>query len=207
MKSHAVAGSAETLAAAAIQRPRVSLLASKVLGIDISLSHTAVALGDYSSAYAQTYPTKALGDDVHARMARCALIVEPVVAVAREHAAELALIVFEAYPYAGGKFAGKAYDRGELGGILRWELRALDVPIVEVFPNTLKAFAADYGRAEKNEVIDALRDRYHVILKDDNQADAFACMALGQCVLGRWTASSVKQHDVVRDCRRKWGLS
>jgi hypothetical protein len=194
------------MTAVAELRPRASVLAQKVLGVDLSLTHTAVALGDYSAAWAKTFPTKSLGEDVHARMARCALVVEPVVAVARQHAAELALIVFEAYPYAGGRFAGKAYDRGELGGILRWEMRGLGVPIVEAFPNTLKAFAADYGRADKNEVREALGARYHVAITDDNQADAFACMALGQCVLGRWVASSTKQDDVVRSCRRKWGI-
>ena len=188
-------------------KPRVPVLADQVLGIDVSLTHTAVVLGGPNGSLAQTFVTKTIGDDVHARMCRNALVVEPIAAIAREHARDIALVVFEAYPYAGGKYAGKAYDRGELGGILRWELRAIGVPIVEVFPNTLKAFAADYGRADKNEVIAAVQERYRMVVRDDNQADAFACMALGQCVLGRWVPLSTKQGKMVDECRRKWALS
>lgn len=118
------------------------------------------------------------------------------------------IVVYEGYAFgARGKNAG-VYSTGELGGVLKlmmWE-RGLDVMLVP--PTTLKLAIvgkgnADRGQKEKPEMRDALHKKFGYLIDQNDEADAFALMLLGEIRYIGGLPEGVRKQlklDSLRDC-------
>ena len=89
-------------------------------------------------------------------------------------------IIYEDYAMGGKTNKGRLFSIGELGGVLKtlaWE-RGMDVLLVP--PSSLKLFATGKGNADKEEVMDAIAKRYSYSVTQNDEADAFILMKMGQ---------------------------
>lgn len=85
------------------------------------------------------------------------------------------LVAIEGPAYASN--TGSMWDRAGLWWLVVNTLDQQGIPVITIPPATLKKFATDNGRADKGEVIAAMRHlwRDHAAhVADDNQADALA---------------------------------
>lgn len=106
----------------------------------------------------------------------------------REHFEELTegcdLIVYEGYSMGTPKKAqggvGRFFSIGELGGVLLTNASDNGIPVLLVPPMTLKMFATGMGNAPKEDVIAAVKDYWGYDVPNNDEADAFALMKLGQ---------------------------
>lgn len=159
------------------------LLGESVLGIDSSLKGFASCYsvpGRPDLIEGEWKSDPAVG--VTARMARVEQLVRGVLQIVSAHKPSLVLI--EGYSY--NSTGGQAFDRAELGGILRWELvRRGCNKIVEVAPATLKKFTTGDGHAKKPAMISAIARLQHRQIKTDNKADAAALCELGLALTGQ----------------------
>lgn len=76
--------------------------------------------------------------------------------------------------------ATHAHAKGELGGVLRWEIaRENHIPVVLVKPNSRAMFATGKGNAPKPAVVSAVSARTGIVFPTDDHCDAFViwCMA------------------------------
>lgn len=65
----------------------------------------------------------------------------------------------------------RAFDLGEVAGVVKCLLVERGVPFVVVPPSTLKKFATGVSSASKDEMLGAAR-QFDAAVEDDNQADA-----------------------------------
>jgi Holliday junction resolvasome RuvABC endonuclease subunit len=107
-------------------------------------------------------------------------------------AAQPQLAVYEDYAMGAGKGprSNNAFHLGELGGVLKTLLWERGVDILLVSPGTLKKALTGNGHADrgvkgKPMMRAALAARYGVKLMQDDEADGFALLALGE----RWAGS------------------
>lgn len=87
------------------------------------------------------------------------------------------LVPFEGY--AMGRFAGRAFDLGELGGVLKLALFERKIPILLVPPSCLKLFATGKGNADKDQVMVAMAKHRGRLFASDDEADAYALLQMG----------------------------
>lgn len=162
----------------------------RVLAIDPSLAGCAVATAvGGQDAVVQRIKTKPVPRvevhgrdpvrDVRGAVHRYRAIADRIATIARR-GSSLDLVLIEGYAFVDGN-AGEL-DRIELGGVIRDRLADV-APIVEVAPATLKKFATGNGRASKDEMIGALASRHMHAFTSNDEADAFALLMLGLCVL------------------------
>lgn len=93
------------------------------------------------------------------------------------------LIAYEGYSMGSPKKrggVGRFFDIGELGGVLKMAAAELGIPMLLVPPKTLKMFATGNGNADKDMVIATVKDYWGHDIPNDDEADAFALMKLGQ---------------------------
>jgi Holliday junction resolvasome RuvABC endonuclease subunit len=155
-----------------------------VLGVDQSLTCTGVARvvgGTVSVARIRTEPTEAgdlvalrdrirsiVGQTLRFAPARCVSIIEAPIVV------------------RNGK-GGAQLERAWLFGLLVDQL-LLRGPVVQVRTTTRAMYATSNGRAEKKEVLAAMRATFPDLrIPDDNAADALALAAMG----ARWMGSPI----------------
>ena len=176
-----------------------------VMGIDPSLTAFAVAVAAPGKIPAlQVYRSKPAGD-VRARVMRYRSLVWPLLGLAIEHKPKLVLI--EGYAFGAAVRRGEDgkvkvsqrghHDRSELGGILRDRLLEHVGSIVEVAPAALKKFMAGSGAAKKSEAVSAFSVRVGKVFKSDDEADSWALMMLGMCLLGQSAPETKQQREVV----------
>lgn len=127
----------------------------RVIGLDLSLTSTGVALPDGS---VRRITVKAVGVERLVRIAD---------AVRRLAVADLAVIE----GYAFGR-QNQAAHLGELGGVIRVSLFGLGVPYVEVPPALLKKFATGKGNASKEDMLVAAVKRLGYDGASNDEADA-----------------------------------
>lgn len=123
--------------------PLVDLVAApdgglRVIGLDLSLTSTGVALPDGT-----TYRIKTRSGDGDARLL---VIRDNLRAALAEHQPHLAVVEDLPTHAKGSGITGMVH------GVARSELVAAGVPYALVVPATLKCFACDNGRAEKPEL-------------------------------------------------------
>jgi len=177
-----------------------------ILAVDPSLAGTAYALAlPGLPVLCERVKTKPSGPSVFARVDRYRAITDPIVDLARQHEPALCLIEGYSFGSAGGKVAGRAHDRAELGGVLRWRLRSRVAAFVEVAPSTLKKFACGRGNAPKAEVVSAASRRWGRTFASDDEADAYCLMMLGLVLVGRASADNKAQAEVVAMLRKSNG--
>ena len=199
-----------------------------VLGIDPSLRGCAFALGGVLGGTLGTLfedvrksnPAK----DVNERVRRYRAIVDPLVEVARCGKPRLAVI--ESYAFGVQVFG--LVDRAELGGILRDRLAPHCELILEVGTSAVKKWATGFGgggklppglteqqrrqqlarrrKDSKTAVRNGIADLYGVRYEGDDaddQADAYALMRIGACLVGIDEPRTDAQREVVASLRRK----
>lgn len=80
-------------------------------------------------------------------------------------------ITLEDYAYGG---SDKGFVLGELGGVLKYALGSLGIPVYQISIPHPKMYVAKDGHASKTDVIKALRSQFSFSTKNDNIADAVA---------------------------------
>ena len=170
-------------APAAHERWVAPLLGESVLGIDPSLRGFAICYSVPGRAELIEGEWKSEpADGVRARMERIDQLIRGTLQIVIAH--KPGLILIEGYSM-GSKF-GMAFDRYELGGVLRRELCKLTTcPIIEPAPKTLKKFTTGDGAAQKSAMISAIARLQHRQIKTDNKADAAALCELGLALTGQ----------------------
>lgn len=106
--------------------------------------------------------------------------------------AEAILIAYEGY--AMGANVGRAFDIGELGGVLKLLAFELDVDILVVPPRNLKLFATGSGNAKKPEVIKAVADVWGYNIPRDDEADAFVLYKMGEAYRSKRVSRGYEEH-------------
>lgn len=161
-----------------------------ILGIDLSTSATGLCMlskGTFAYLETEQWPgrqqtTGFIGE----RFYRCALIVPtgsgtlekwesvllPILAWA-QHANR---VMIEGYGFSVHMQATRAL--AEIGGIVRYHLRKLGQPPIEIAPTSLKKFLTGNGRADKIEMLRAVR-REGLSIDDHNIADAYGLAKIG----------------------------
>jgi crossover junction endodeoxyribonuclease RuvC len=168
--------------------------APTVLGIDPSLAGCAIALSTTEyPVQLERWSSKPCGPTPHERCERYRNLAAPIIELGARW--KPTIVVIEGYAFAAHGGAGHSII--EFGGILRNGLVYFTPRIVEVPPSQLKLFAAGSGRADKNDVVLALSQRYRVTFESHDEADAFACMAIGRCLLGLSEPLDAFENEVV----------
>lgn len=149
-----------------------------IIAIDPSLTGTAIVRGDEHDYEVRTFGSVNIGDEVAQRIDRYDLLIEEIIGWLRD--CRVSAIYIEAYSY--GSNDARAKFSAEYGGLLRWCL--LDVLIdgdkfYEVAPMTLKKFVTGKGAGKKEDVIAHIVKRYGIMLKGNDQYDAFGLFRLG----------------------------
>lgn len=138
-----------------------------VIGIDPSLLRTGYAMeGGEVGTISPPKGVRGPGRLMYIRDAILSLLDEGVTFVAYEG-------------YAMGRFAGRAFDLGELGGVLKvvfWERK---LPFLIVPPSSLKLFATGKGNADKSRVCEAMSRHRGGAFRYDDEADAYALLQMG----------------------------
>lgn len=146
-----------------------------ILGIDPSLTNTAIVRGDEHGYEVASFGSTNQGDHVAGRIGRYDLLISDVMEWLGERRPQA--IYLEAYSY--GSNDARAKFSAEYGGILRWHLVELTDRILEVAPMTLKKFCTGAGKGGKDLVIAHLARRYDVVLASNDEFDAFGLFRLG----------------------------
>lgn len=172
----------------------VQVKPSHVMGIDPSLTGTAVCLMTPPEHFVMHRFTSKPAMGVHDRMERFTSLVDGVLSTI--DAIVPKLVVIEGYSFASQ--GAMQLDRIEYGGILRYELDARGYNIVEVPPTSLKKFCCGKGNGDKTGVISALTKRYGVEFHTNDEYDAMGLALLGMCLTGLSEPHTKAQADVIK---------
>lgn len=148
-----------------------------ILAIDPSLTSTGYAYGGIGSraAVGTIVPRKMTG---LFRLAYLRAEVEKLITLAWPD-----LVAYEGY--AMSRFANRAFDLGELGGVLKSTVYAYRIPLLIVPPSCLKLYATGRGNADKPMVMAEMAKRRGRLFASDDEADAYALWLMGGEVLDR----------------------
>jgi Holliday junction resolvasome RuvABC endonuclease subunit len=76
----------------------------------------------------------------------------------------------EGYAYDVG--AGRVFELGEIGGVVKMVLHDAAIPFLIVPPASLKQFVADHGQAKKEQMRAAVLRKWKVDVEQDDECDA-----------------------------------
>ena len=155
-----------------------------IIGLDLSLTSTGVAIGDSQFAIA----SKATGVERLNEISRA--IAELFVDMPEP------AVVMEGYSF--GSRNSQSHSIGELGGVVKLTLWGLGVPFVIVPPTSRAKFATGRGNASKSEVVSAVSARTGIVWEGkgaDDKCDAWLLQEIGLWYFGQprfeWPASHV----------------
>jgi Holliday junction resolvasome RuvABC endonuclease subunit len=145
-------------------------MASRVLGLDLSLTATGIA-----DPTGRLFTIKPRGRRGMQRLAYIRNRILEQVALGTD------LVAIEGYSYASKGSSGVSL--GELGGVIRLALWEAGTPLAEVPPSCLKKYATGRGNASKDEVLVACVKRLGLEPRSNNESDAawLRAMALDHC--------------------------
>lgn len=104
------------------------------------------------------------------------------------------LVVLEALPPQIPGAHGLHAERAALWWQIAGTFIRHGVPVAEVAPTTLKKWATGSGRADKAQVVAAMRHLWPLNrIRDDNEADALALASMGAQHLG-WHGAEAEHH-------------
>lgn len=154
----------------------------RIVGLDMSLTGTGVAVLERDELTGETMPPRTLtlkskgkaGDDLLTRGYRVDLLRQDVALAARY--ATFVIIEQPAFSQTGGSH----HDRSGLWWLVVRDIQRLGIPVVEVAPTTLKKYVTGKGNASKMEVMaKMIRLMPQVEIANDNEADALALALMG----------------------------
>jgi Holliday junction resolvasome RuvABC endonuclease subunit len=161
----------------------------RVVGLDLSLTSTGVALPDGTLA---TITSKRRG------IQRCIDITQQLHTMLRfDVSIRVDLFTIEGYSFASRN--SQAHALGELGGIIRADLWTCSVPWVDVPPASLKRYATGKGNAPKDQVLVAAVHRLDITPSNSDEADAAWLRALTLDHYGHPLAAMPKTHRTALD--------
>ncbi|WP_405056944.1 hypothetical protein OG474_29920 [Kribbella sp. NBC_01505] len=147
-----------------------------IAGLDLSLTGTGIAT--YGGGEIRTHLIKTVGkktDTVYETAARIDSIEHDIL---QRIGSDCELAVIEA-PSFGSK-GGSGHERAGLWWKVTTTLIRHGVRIAKVAPTTLKAYVANNGKADKDEVLAAVIRKYpKADVTNNNVADAVGLMAMG----------------------------
>lgn len=146
----------------------------RVIGLDLSLTSTGIALGDATEVLAPR--PKGIERLLWIRDA----IVECVTDKPKP------VVCIEGYSF--GSRNSQAHAAGELGGLIRCTLWEMEVPFVDIPPTCRAKFATGRGNASKSEVVSAISARTGIVWDGkgaDDRCDAWILQECGLTYLGR----------------------
>lgn len=166
-------------------------MAQTIIGIDPSLTNTAVIRGDARDYQIATFGSTFEGDRVVERVERYDGLVAGIMDWIGSEPVDA--IYIEAYSY--GSNDARAKFSAEYGGILRWHLAELTDRIFEVAPMTLKKFCTGAGKGGKELVCAHLSRRWHVMFGSNDEFDAFGLFRLGLVAEGLYEATNQAERE------------
>lgn len=104
-------------------------------------------------------------------------------------------IVIEGYSL--GKFANSTIPLVELGGLLRFMLKIDGYSWLDPRASQVKKFGSGSGAAKKNMMVMSVFKRWGFEAKDDNEADAFVCAAMGLAHAARLAGMTVDMTKII----------
>jgi crossover junction endodeoxyribonuclease RuvC len=149
----------------------------KLIGLDLSLTATGVAVGES----VVVIKTKTTGverlNDIRSQLRKEIGRFNPKVAIIEG--------------YAFGAHDRGARSIGELGGVVRLMLADYKIKFVEVPPASLKKFATGKGNADKDNVL-AAAIKHNRRINNNNAADAWWLYQMGAAAYGQQVAPTLK---------------
>lgn len=172
-----------------------SIVSKTVVGIDASLTNTAVVIGDGERFRLKEFGSKSTGDSARARIERYDTLVADIVKFI-ESQQPIRAIYIEDYAFSRN---GAGQSRlCELGGILRWHLVDFTLRVVEVKANTLKKFVTGKGNAPKDTMLAHIQKRWDQLFESNDAGDAYGLYKLGLCVEEIAEADTVAMREAVQ---------
>ena len=149
------------------------MTAPRVVGLDLSLCSTGIAIAAHDSVTTHRIKPRMNGHE------RLAFIVDSV----RSHTAGAQLVVMEGPAY--GVKGGKAHEMAGIWWIVRHQLWADDLPVAVASPSNVKQYATGSGNADKDRVLAAAIRRFpDVDVQGNDEADGLWLAAAGRRWLG-----------------------
>lgn len=151
----------------------------KIVGIDLSLSSTGLAVIVNGRANVARHSTAPVGDDVARRHRRLLQIAGDV----RSWASGADLVVLEGPSYAS--VTGHQHDRSGLWWLVVHRILGAELPLAIVPPSSRARYATGKGNSPKDAVLASVVRRYpEVDIIGNDQADALILAAMGARRLG-----------------------
>ena len=152
-----------------------------VLGLDLSLSKTGIAIINDSEHYIDVIESEKRGPG------RLVEIRDEI--VKQIHRLGPGLAVLEGYAY-GCQFGRE--QAGELGGIVRVLLHEMKVTTIIVSPLSVKKYATGSAKGDKAQVMKSVYKKWGLDLNDNNECDAYAIARIGHDILKSILTDSFK---------------
>lgn len=156
-----------------------------IVGLDLSLTSTGVAMDDGTFVIASKEKGDARLDDISIR----------IISALAPHYGRY--VVIEGYAFA--KRTTHAFSQGELGGIVKRNLREYQIPYVLVPPTVRAKFATGRGNAGKSEVVSAISAKLGQVFVGggaDDEVDAWVLREMGLQHFGlsdlKWPAKNME---------------
>lgn len=148
---------------------------ASILGIDASLTSTGYAYRLAGEVYTGTITCGALQGPY--RLSYMRRKMEEVLAIAKP-----SMVVIEDYAMGKvGRGGSRAFHIGELGGVYKMIVWDMGIDIMLVSPTALKACIVGNGAAKGKEVVmDAIETKFGYSFTQNDEADAFGLMAMGE---------------------------
>lgn len=146
-----------------------------VMGLDLSLRHTGVAVvgADYDLLYTGVFHTPATHKNTEIDCIQCGVQQrDKLIPILRRFYPEV--VVIEGPSYGSASMASRAAQLWQATGIVKTAVVESGAEIVIVAPASLKKAITGNGRAEKKDMILAIEERFRLGITDHNVADAFA---------------------------------
>jgi crossover junction endodeoxyribonuclease RuvC len=108
---------------------------------------------------------------------------------------EPSVIVLEGYSM--GLSGGMVFQLGELGGVLRLLFHRASIPLLVIPPSSLKKFASNSGKAQKDEVRLGVYKQWGFEHHSNDVVDAYALARIGLAYLGEWEPEHQYQRELI----------
>lgn len=151
-----------------------------VIGLDLSLTSTGVAIADPLGTFTSNVKSKSLGSTWDDRRMR---ILNADLAIMKNVSERADLVVIEGPSYNSKSTSD--HDRAGLWWSVYRSVVARGVPVMVVAPTQVKKYATGKGNANKDAVLAAVVRRYlDIEVTGNDQADALVLAAIGRRLLG-----------------------